>query len=449
MIESRHINLRVDNYSSHRSSSLSKLSFYTLLLYFAIQPFNDVLHRIPLVGSYFDLLWIVVMLAEAMLFAFNRKVFGIDRRSVRSFDLKIVFAWMAYLVLCYIIADKSPIVDSMSSSSAAYFNLRFLLQSVPIFILIVVRGLNRKELNAILFTIVLLTPLSIFITYREIGVISIMDLQNFSSTGLGLYYNTYVPYTTFAFFASVYLFSQVKSKLQRILIACSFSLIAVFIFVNPSRQSVYFVLLCAWILIVFTITTSVRNLLLITIIAAIVAFSISRLDLTDRVQSRFFSPQLFETDRIQRMATGIGTMNGPLEWFFGNGLHQAIDFGFVINPHNNYIFSVMRIGLIGMILMFLPFFRAVIKLIMGFIKNGRQPWFDRNHTAFVMNSMLFVLFHSFFGYPHLDVLSGPIVWFGLAVWVVYQREIQARALTNRHVPQFGYKVEANRQCKGK
>jgi len=107
-----------------------------------------------------------------------------------------------------------------------------------------------------------------------------------------------------------------------------------------------------------------------------------------------------------------------------NGLDLDLYDG--VNPHNNYIFSVMRTGLLGMGLMFFPFVRALSKLTIEFIKYGKQAWFDRNFASFTIITMLFVLFHSSFGYPHQDQTNAPIVWFGLAVWVVYQREMLSR-----------------------
>lgn len=423
LLESKYTQLYRNHDISH-PSNLCRWSLYTLLLYFAVQPFNDTLHRIVLIGSYLDLFWIVVMLAEAFLIVYNRKVFAVDRgaTSVRSFELTVVIVWIVYSIISYIIADKTSSAESGSLSAAAY-NLRFLLQSIPIFILVIVRGLNRKELNAILFVIVAMTPFSIYLSYQEIGITSVADLTEFADSKQGLYYNSYVPYTTFPLFASLYLTYQTKNIIQRIICICSFSSIAVFIFVNPSRQSVLFVLLCAFILIILTITSTAKNLLLIAVIAAIVTFATIRLGLTDTVVSRFFSAQFVETPRTMYMMRAIGNLDGPWEWLFGNGLN--INLGDGVNPHNNYIFSVMRFGLVGMILMFLPFFRAILMLTRMFINHRRQPWFDREYILFGMITMLFVLFHSFFGYPHLDALNGPIVWFGLSIWVVLNREIQS------------------------
>jgi hypothetical protein len=389
-----------------------------------VLPFNDVLHRIALVGSYLDLFWIVVMLAEVFLIAFNRKVFAADlgATSVRSFELTVVTAWIVYLIISYIIADKNSSVESGSVSAAAY-NLRYLLQSVPIFMLVIVRGLNRNELNTILYVIVALTPLSIYFSYKEIGISSLVDLVEFADSKRGLYYNSYVPYTTFPLFSSIYLASLTKNIIKRIVCVCSFSFIAVFIFINPSRQSVLFVILCVFILVIFTITTTAKNLLLVAVVSSIVFYSTIRLGLTDAIGTRFFSSELIETPRTKYMLQAIVEMGGPFEWTFGNGLNINLADG--INPHNSYIFSVMRFGLVGMTLMFLPFFRAILMLTRMFINYKNQPWFDRQFILFGIITMLFVLFHSFFGYPHFDALNGPIVWFGLAIWVVLHREIRA------------------------
>jgi len=311
MLESRKMHPHGNYLMPPGSSTIDKWSFYTLLLYFAIQPFNNSLHEIPLAGSYLDLLWSMALVALASIYATNR-----NARAGGSFELTIVLILVAYLVFCYVVADKH-ISQELGSTSRAAYNLRYLLQSVPVFILVTMRGLNRKELNAILTTIVLMTPISIFNEYRDLQITSISGVQNLADSGEGIAYNSYVPYTTFPLFAAVYLISEVKSKLLRIPIACSFALIAVFIFINPSRQSVVFVVLGAFIVV--ALTTSIKKLLLIATIAAIVVFSVEKLDLTSRVVSRFFSEQLLKTTRTDLMAAGLDTIKGPLDWLFGMG----------------------------------------------------------------------------------------------------------------------------------
>ena len=422
MLEPRYMPSRGDYLALPDSRGTSKWSLFILLLYFTAQPFNDMLHGIILVGGYVDLLWFVVLLASALLVAASGKA-----KFVGSFELTVVVLWMAYLVLLYVFASGRDRPEEGVASQATY-NLRGFLQSVPVFILVAVRGLNKKELNAILTVIVLLMPISIFTAYQQLGVASLSAVQEFVVTGHGISYNLYVPYTTFPLFAAIYLFFDVKNILLKTLIACSFSIIAVFIFLNLSRQSVVFVLLSAFTF--FVVTRHVKNALLFAIIAAVVAFSVIKLGLADRVMSRFFSEELFITNRTDLMVSGLDSIREPLKWTFGKGFEIERD---DINPHNNYIFSTMRIGLVGMVLMFLPFVRAMLKLTLGIIRYGRQPWFDRNFAAFVMITILFVLFHSFFGFPHLDSVNGPIVWLGLGIWVIYNCDLQKRVLANRGV----------------
>jgi hypothetical protein len=228
------------------------------------------------------------------------------------------------------------------------------------------------------------------------------------------------------------LLSQIKGLLLRIPIVCALITITLFIFVNPSRQSVIFVFL--GVLVVCTLYKSTKSLKLILLIFAIIVVIINNLEMTDVVLARFFSTDVLETNRTQFMAIGLGKIEGPSEWLFGKGLDLVFENS--INPHNNYIFTVMRIGLIGVVLLFLPFLRALLKLIYYIAYYGRKPWFDRNKAAFLMVTVLFVLYHSFFGYPHLDALNGPIVWFGLALWVIYNRDLQVSIMIDRRALHF-------------
>jgi hypothetical protein len=410
------------------AASLDRLAFYVLLLYFAVQPFNDAMHRIVLLGGYTDLLWSIAFLGlTVIVLATNRT------RSAVSFELAIVLVWVAYLSALFLVSDNDKSPEEGALPVAAY-NLRWAVQPIPIFILVAVRGLDRNELNSILTTVVLATPISICVAYLQHGATSLSDVQYIADSGFGISYNTYVPYTTFPLFAAIYLWFQLKNPILRLLVLCSASIITLFLFANPSRQSVLFALGGA--ALVFAFTRSARNLLAIGAVAGIVAFSIARMDMVDRVMTRFFSSEgLLKSDRGDRLFAEIDAMTDSWQWIAGKGLDLTLDNS--NNPHNNYMASIMRTGLIGMVLMFLPFVRALFRLVVGFVMYGRRPWFDRNLAVFVMLALLFLLYHSCFGYPHLDSLNGPVVWLGLGIAVVYNADLRKRAAADRQLSSVG------------
>jgi hypothetical protein len=300
---------------------------------------------------------------------------------------------------------------------------------VPIFVFVVMRGLSRRELHAVLTTIVIATPFSIYITYQEMLVV--VDAQKYIETGSGIAYNSYVPYTTFPLFASVYLLSQASSRVNQILIAIPACIIAVFIFTNLSRQSVIFVIL--GFIIFVGCNFSARNILITSVLSLIIVISVSQLGISNRVVSRFFTSEVTETTRTDSALAGIRSINGVAEWTLGNGLDMNLLQG-GINPHNNYVFTVMRIGLLGMILTFLPFVNSFAKLIPSLVMDYRKAWFDNNLFALKAISAIFMLYHSFFNYPNNDSINGPVVWLGLGICVVFDSDFQMReALLRRRL----------------
>ncbi len=420
MLESYHTPLPSNNRKSPPSSVTDKWSFVAIFLYFAMQPFNDSLHRVVWVGSFIDLLWAVILLALTLIYILSGKAF------FWAFELKVVVLFTLYLGLhllgSFVIALGGP--DRFYDEVTA---LRWLLQSAPIFVLIVVRGMKTKELNAILTMIVLVMPFAILMMYRDFRVSSMQELEAFSRPGGGIPYNTFVPYTTFPVFAALYVIAKVRHKALAVPIICLLVFNILFIFASPSRQSAIFLVL--GFLIVFSITKSMRKLILVAMVSMAIAFVLKEFDLIDQVTSRFFSSRLVETNRTDHMVNGLNEIRDAWEWFFGRSLTLALMAGpgFLVNPHNNYIFSVMRMGLFGMVLMFLPFVTGFVKMVYLTKRYGNQSWFDRDSAAFITVSLFFTLFHSFFGYPHLDALNAPIVWFGLALWIVYNRDLFERS----------------------
>jgi hypothetical protein len=408
----------------------NKWSFYALLLYFAMQPFNESFHRMVLIGGYFDLSWFAVLSAISLRYIFSGKAI-----LKRSFELKVVLLWMGYLCLHVLL---STIFQGTGSFDKKIYELRFLLQSVPVFILISIRGLNRKELDTLLIIIVLMAPLTILRTYYDYNIASVAEIQDFARSGAGTAYNTFVPYTTFAFFASLYLIFSIRKKIIKFLLVGVSACIIIFIFINPSRQSVAFVIVCG--LFYLLKTKSTKKIFIVTLLTLTTIFIINRLNLTDRVTQRFFSEKTFETTRTELMMNGIDSIDGPGVCLIGAGLSKDLS---NINPHNNYIYSVMRTGLIGTVLMFLPLFSALIKSVIMSLRYSAAPWFDRNLSTFVTICLLFPLFHSFFGYPHLDPQNAPAMWLGFAIWVVYDRDLHKKALTNRGILQFNHHSDAN------
>jgi O-antigen ligase len=135
--------------------------------------------------------------------------------------------------------------------------------------------------------------------------------------------------------------------------------------------------------------------------------------------NRYFSSEISESARYEIMVNGIRELTSVSDWIWGKGLSSVIYSG----PHNNYIRFVQRIGLIGMLLTFWPFFYVFKKITSKIIHFRNKKWFDSNMAIFSLLCLFFTLFHSFFAYPHEDAYNAPYVWLGLAIGTLCLRQI--------------------------
>jgi O-antigen ligase len=395
-----------------KKTILNQCSFYTILLYFALQPFNPFFHRQVLIGTYITLFWCFLLSAFSLVYILKRKVaFG------STFELKSVLGWLGYLSLVFALTPTSAGVGV--GGDVAYI-FRGYVQVVPIFLLIMLRGMGLRELNAVVAALVLLMPFSVLIEYLEKDILSINELQTINTVTQGLDYNTYVPYITFSVFSAIYLASTLKRLSLRLIFAFIASGLTIVVFASPSRQSVAFLFVGA---IVFVVTARRRAYIIcvLCLIGTAVIFALDKTELADRALDRFFSEETMESARPYLMRTGIAYIRDPAEWMFGRSFSTHYE---DINPHNNYIFTVIRTGLLGMALMFTPFFVSFLKSIRICVAHWNRPSFNREFSAYAIVVVLFTLFNSFFGYPHLDTTMGPVVWLGLSISVIFHQNFR-------------------------
>jgi|GEM_PF-4733717 len=396
------------NIKNDKERKLNRNSLYILIIYLLLPPFNLADGFSGLFDKYADLFWVTILLWLTLLYSIKKT------SNILSVEIMFVCIWVIYLFSSYLFANHHVLYE-MSGYSYATYNIRFLLQYTPVFFLLVTRGLSKGELILILYVVVVITPLSIIKSYYDYNIKSIDAFQDFVNSSIGISYNTYLPYTTYPLFASVYLLSNIKKRIFRIPVIISFIFILIFIFTNPSRQSVLFVIIS--LLIYIIMSKSYKNIFLIVMAFGVLTVFLEKANLMDFVINRFFSEKATETTRNYLMMSALSSIKGLPNIIIGNGLELSL----YINPHNNYIFTVMRNGIVGLLLLFMPYFISLYKAVLSDIRYNKEAWFDRSLSYFVIISILFTLFHSFFGYPHIDPLNAPYVWFGLGVVINYNR----------------------------
>lgn len=398
-------------------STLHNVSYFALLAYFAVQPFCFSLSRIEIVGRVALSFWAILFLTLTALHVFNHtRGFGL------TLELRTALAWILWLAGIYASAVSKGNVYSNSIILKTY------LEPVAILPLIMARGLSIKELNGLLTGFVLLTPLGVMLAYRNYDVLSVAEAVDFAREGRGLAYNTFVPYVTFGVFSGIYLSVQVKHKVLRAFVVLASGGLGLFILGSPSRQSFLFLVLGAAVFLA-AVRQRFGPLFILVCIGVGITLALRELDMLDRSVQRFLSSDSYESIRTELWRMGIDYIGHFEEWIVG--VSFTTDPVRDVAPHNNYIFSVIRMGLIGAVLMFLPHMMSLIRALGLAVRNWTEPWFDRGLFAYAAVSLLFTLFHSVFGYPHLDVCSAPVVWFGLCISVCFQRETLVGMLRDR------------------
>ncbi len=401
---------------------LDKLSFIAILILFIALPFHS--HITSTYGFYREILNLVFILFIIL--------YQIKKPHNLLKDGYFIWCclWIVYLLICYFFDPEISIYGEnilqttvrLSEYSPRMYVLRNLFLYLPLFWLIYLRGLRNNEFILLLTTILLLSPFSYIYFAVNKDIYSFSDYrQLLYSTGHGFSYNDYIPYFTFTFIIGLYLLFYFKKLFLRLLILALTIMSLLFIVSSTGRQSVLF---CALAIAVYCYylkrarlkkVFSVFALLLSIYYLVIIVFP-------ETLINRYFSSAIIESGRYECIIDGIGRLASASDWMLGKGLSAVISSG----PHNNYIRFVLRIGLIGMLLTYWPFFYIFKRIMFEISHFSNKRWFDLNMAIFSLLCISFTLFHSFFGYPHEDAFNAPYVWLGLAMGTICLKQINYR-----------------------
>lgn len=403
---------------NNRSLS-DKAGFFILCVLLAIQPFHFITgSKFIYYREFFALLFFVLMLRH------------LQKSGFSCFRRKEMFFLILFLLFIVFAAFFDSGIDlyggtdlTLASETLSYLNptiyiLRNAFLYIPMVFYIYLRGLTKKEITIICSIIAIAAPFSIisFLRHKEIiemgEILSIVELG-----GHGLSYNTFVTYLTFPFITALYLLIKVQSRVLKILFLGIILIIFSYLLLTASRQSILFVILVAIGVLIFA-KLKVRLQLLLFITVGIIFIGIysnyvtTQYAINPKIIERYSSVQGFaETRRFLKMKRGLELLSAK-EYIFGAGLSSVV----VSGPHNDYIRWTQRIGILGMILSFAPFFIA-------FRYNLKDIKKKRNNIIYFLTSsgLFYTLYYSFFGYPRDDAYQSLYVFLGLALWLVVSR----------------------------
>lgn len=289
---------------------------------------------------------------------------------------------------------------------------------IPMVLYFAVRGLTKKEISQIALVTVIVAPFSVlqYLIYNEIATLQNLGIIT-QLGGLGLSYNSFLPYLTFPVLSAMYLIATDSNKIIKLISISVIIALSIYILLSAGRQTFLFVIICG---LVFFLKSREMKLSIklvfavITICIALLVFQhfTAGYKLSDKFLRRYtFASSAIETQRLEIIKDGL-TLLQPHEHLMGAGLTSVIFSG----PHNDYVRWWQRIGFFAMVLGFLPFFLAARK---GYLGIRRHKYNALN--IYITLAVVFTLYNSLFGYPREDAFQATYCFLGIAIWLGIER----------------------------
>ena len=445
---------------SSKDSFWDLLGLYILLLLLTLNPFHFFLF--DKMVYYREAISGIFLILCCMKYISKGKE-TLDQHYDAGIDIGLViFFPLILLVFAVLDTGKSLYESDITETSLhlKYLNpdlyvLRNALLYVPMVVYFALRGLKGSEIRKIALITLLIAPLSIlaFIYFFHLGTITTFGAM-VKLQGTGFQYNTYIPYLTFAALSALYLCNTPTSnKLEKYIAFTVLVFLIIYVYLSTSRQSILFVLLTGFIFFVKNDELSLKRKLILLSVFLLCVWTILKLITTDfswesltsfsaahsisanidssdymdnSLNSNIDSPRQIDyafdkyhtlrTPRWEIMKNGLSLLQ-PQEYLTGAGLSSVINSG----PHNDDIRWLQRIGILGMILGFYPFFRAVFSItaLRALINQDKK---NKALLLYLMLAILFTLYHSFFGYPREDAYEAAYCFLGLSMWLGVRKE---------------------------
>ena len=399
---------------------LNKIGLYLLYLLLIIIPFHfaagdfgvPMFYR-EIIGISFLLLLLVNLYQERYLdFKIRKELLFLILGPV----LLIFSALYDPMIILY--SDGTSFNDITSESidiDPRLYVLRNAILYLPMILYFSRRGMSKKEIEHIAIISVAVAPLSILFyvfTILESGYFSIFLLGEMSEkAGIGIEYNSYVPYLSFPVISGMFILSGKHSSIIKLLTLVSISISSMFIFLSSSRQT--FLLIAIALVLFMFLDKSNKNLKKIALFSFIglcvfsfYSFVMSGYELNTQLVDKYTGGRNY---RFIAMANGLDLLS-PYHYITGAGLTSVI----VSGPHNDYIRWTQRVGLFYMIILFYPYFSAAFKCFISTLRERSDL------TIFYIGiSIFFIIYHSVFGYPREDVYQSVWAYLGITMWLGY------------------------------
>lgn len=362
----------------------------------------------------------------ALLFAFFllKRVLGELISGAKPKVRKEVLYFCIFPIMLILLSLGDPMVNLYGNSitnaselltegDATIYILRNAIIYMPMVLYFYVYGISEDAIRYLSIIILLVAPFSTVKMIESLDLGYEVNLPILLAFGPDFIpYNSYVPYLTFPVLAGLYLiFSKTNVFVKMAAVAILLYLLF-FIFISSSRQSFLFCIIAFLFFFINTSAYSWKSYLYFGVFLLIVSFTTTMLlqdfELNDELISRFTTAKgAIESSRLKKIEDGLMMLN-MLQIFTGAGL-TSVNGG----PHNDYIQLLQRIGLLSMIVSFMPFMMAFKGAAFMMRKSSElKPLY-----IYITLSIFFTLFHSIFGHPREDAFQALFCFLGLALWL--------------------------------
>ena len=409
------------------------LGIASLLLLSSIIPFHHFIVELGPIQLYREIFFILFSILFIYEFLLHGPV------SIKKVRLDVI-AFVTFPFLLFLAALYDPLVDlyglgeslgdiTNATVDPRVYVIRNAILYLPMVLYFYFRSISAQEMRFLALSIASIGPFSIlaYLLYafktQGFGLFLLGDMAE--SGGANIAYNSFVPYLCFSILASIYvLFSKPSVFIKSIVISAA-SITMIFIFLSSSRQTLLY---CIIIVLIFLaihskqiITTLGTFVVLAVIGLSLFSFLTADRDLSKNLVDKYADAA--KTSRVEIMLDGMERIS-LIGWFTGEGLTSVVNSG----PHNDYIRWVQRVGVLFMVISFLPFFIGARVIF-------RRVWISTTHKSeelFIFSALFFVIYNSFFGYPREDAYQAFFCFLAMLLYLGFDprsQRSQVSALT--------------------
>lgn len=335
------------------------------------------------------------------------------------------------------ITDASEL---LTEGEATVYIIRNAVLYMPMVLYFYVYGIDEKVIRYLSIIIILIAPLSTIKMIESLSLGYNVDISILLATGRDFIpYNSYVPYLTFPVLACFYLLFSKTNIFTKLGVLVILLYLLFFIFISSSRQSFLFCIVSFIVFFLMIPTHSVRNYLFVSVFLLAVLYGAQLLFqdfvIDEELISRFTTTEgAIESTRFEKIKDGIMLLN-VFQLFTGAGL-TSVNGG----PHNDYVQWLQRLGLLPMIVSFMPYIIA----LKGASFLAQKSFELKPLYVYIALSIFFTLFHSFFGHPREDSFQAPFSFLGLALWLGTVRRSSLIYRINQYQRIVGPRSEAGK-----